>query len=236
MRSIRKTTGHAAASLGAAGKKAVRPAQRPSVTTTSSRKGEGNGLPAQGHIKVGGNLRHARMVRGLSLRALASRVGCSGSLLSKVENDKTVPSLQMLHRIVSELGTSIGNLFSQAQDGHRIVLRKGERQVISTNFPRRLGKGKGVELEWLIPYPESHLLSGSIHIIAPGGSSEGVITHQGEEVGYVLTGRFELTVGGRIYELDAGDSFFFPSDLPHGYRNPGTAETRVLWINTPPTF
>jgi len=36
--------------------------------------------------------------------------------------------------------------------------------------------------------------------------------------------------------LRAGDSFHFPSEVPHGYRNPGRVRTRVLWVNTPPTF
>jgi hypothetical protein len=26
------------------------------------------------------------------------------------------------------------------------------------------------------------------------------------------------------------------SDPPNGYRSPGDVETRVLWVNTPPTF
>jgi mannose-6-phosphate isomerase-like protein (cupin superfamily) len=36
--------------------------------------------------------------------------------------------------------------------------------------------------------------------------------------------------------LQTGDSFYFSSSVPHSYRNPGKTVTRVLWINTPPTF
>jgi uncharacterized cupin superfamily protein len=39
-----------------------------------------------------------------------------------------------------------------------------------------------------------------------------------------------------VYKLGAGDSFAFPSNLAHTYRNPGRKVTRVLWVNTPPTF
>ena len=38
----------------------------------------------------------------LNLRDLSARVPCSESLLSKIENEKAVASLQMLHRIVSQ--------------------------------------------------------------------------------------------------------------------------------------
>ena len=189
---------------------------------------------AEGPV-IGARVRHARRVQGYQLLDLAKKVGCSESLLSKIENDKVLPSLQMLHKIATELGTSIGFLFADRSDHNRIVMRKGERQIIRTGS-HGARRSEGVQLEWLVPYPESWLLSGSIHIVAPGGGSEGVIEHKGEEMGYVLEGEFKITVGDETFRLQAGDSFFFPSTLPHGYSNPGTETTRVLWVNTPPTF
>jgi len=192
--------------------------------------------PAQTEgLVIGARVRHARRVQGYQLRDLAEKVGCSESLLSKIENDKVLPSLQMLHKIATELGTSIGFLFADPSDHNRIVMRKGERQIIRTGS-HGSRRSEGVQLEWLVPYPESWLLSGSIHIVAPGGGSEGLIEHKGEEMGYVLEGEFEITVGNETFTLQAGDSFFFPSTIPHGYSNPGTETTRVLWVNTPPTF
>ncbi|MFT4066333.1 cupin domain-containing protein [Paraburkholderia sp.] len=184
----------------------------------------------------GRNLNHARKVAGFTLRELADQVGCSESLLSKIENEKATPSLQMLHRIVTCLNTSIGALFTNEEPGTRVVSRRGERPVISTGHAERSGKVVGVDIEWLVPYPESKLLSGSIHKIAPQGGSCGAIVHKGEEVGYVLKGSFELTVDGIVYTLNEGDSFMFSSERPHGYRNPGDVEAWILWINTPPTF
>src|SRR5690606_26145555 len=122
---------------------------------------------------IGRNLRHARLVAGLTLRELADRVGCSESLLSKIENERATPSLQMLHRMVQQLDTSIGMLFTDPNAQPRMVMRKGERPVIRTGHPQRRGNGAGVSLEWLVPYPEGKLLSGSIHKIAPGGGSQG---------------------------------------------------------------
>jgi transcriptional regulator with XRE-family HTH domain len=184
---------------------------------------------------IGARVRHARRVLGYQLRDLAQKVGCSESLLSKIENDKALPSVQMLHKIATELGTSIGFLFADPSDQNRVVMRKGERQIIPTGSHggRRT---EGVQLEWLVPYPESALLSGSIHIVVPGGGSDGMIEHKGEEMGYVLEGQLDITIGDQIFKLQAGDSFFFPSTTPHGYSNPGTETTRVLWVNTPPTF
>ena len=59
-------------------------------------------------------------------------------------------------------------------------------------------------MERLIPYGPAHLLQGSIHIVEPGGGSDGMITHDGEEVGYVIEGALELTVGGEVFALTDG--------------------------------
>lgn len=211
---------------------------------TKSRPSTAGALARDGRVKepsdvhselgVGRNIRHARLVAGFTLRELAERVSCSESLLSKIENEKAVPSLQMLHRIVAQLGTSIGVFFSEPDAHLRIVLRQGARRTIRTG--ERDGHDAGVGIEWLVPSPQAKLLSGSIHKIPVDGGSQGEISHKGEEMGYVLKGRFELKVSGVTYILEPGDSFFFPSELPHGYRNPGDTETWVLWANTPPTF
>lgn len=199
--------------------------------TTDTVKGQSNENGTQ--LKIGVRLKHARRIKGLRLRQLAERVGCSESFLSKIENNKVNPSLQMLHRIVTELDFTIGEILSQDIDEGTVVMRAGERPIIRI-VPNR--KTEGIHLEWLIPPGDARLLSGSVHVVHPGGGSLGAIEHEGEEVGFILEGEIELEVDGKSYTLKQGDSFFFRSELPHGYRNPGDAVARILWINTPPTF
>src|SRR5690606_6801958 len=184
-------------------------------------------------LQLGVKLKHARRLRGLRLKELAQAVGCSESFLSKVENDKVRPSLQMLHAIVSSLDTSIGELFSSSATEKNRIMRLSDRPTIETSSPR---KSPGVTLESLVPSATLDLLYGSIHVVEPGGSSAGMIAHQGEELGYVLQGELELTIDDATYHLHVGDSFFFQSNLPHGYRNPGEITTKVIWVNTPTTF
>ena len=182
---------------------------------------------------LGVRLRHARMVRGITLKELANEAGCSESMLSKIENDKAAPSFGTLHRIATALGTNISELYATT-NGHsdRVVSRSGERPVLMTD---NLRTGKGLELERLIPYSREHLLQGNIHRIAPGGGSEAIV-HAGEEIGYVLEGEIELVIDGQRFRVGKGDSFHFRSELPHAYRNVGAKVARVLWISTPPTF
>jgi transcriptional regulator with XRE-family HTH domain len=183
-------------------------------------------------LKVGSKLRQARRIKALRLKQLADAVGCSESLLSKIENERARPSLKMLHNIVSCLGITIGSLFTEPDEQRGIVRRPGERPIIRMDSITT----DGVRLECLVPEGGGKALYGSIHIVEPGGGSAGSIRHDGEEIGFVLEGTFELTVEDKCYLLHPGDSFFFESHLPHGYRNPGTVTSKVLWINSPPTF
>jgi len=41
-------------------------------------------------------------------------------------------------------------------------------------------------------------------------------THVHEQVGYVLQGRFELTLGNDKTTLEAGDTYYVPSNTVHG--------------------
>src|SRR5690606_41680332 len=110
-------------------------------------------------LQLGVKLKHARRLRGLRLKELAQAVGCTESFLSKVENDKVRPSLQMLHAIVSQLDTSIGELFSPTANERAQIMRKHERPRIAT-FPHQ---GPGVSIESLVPSSTLKLLYGSIH-------------------------------------------------------------------------
>lgn len=189
--------------------------------------------PAPPAVAIGARLRHARLVKSLLIKDLAARVGVSISLISKYENNKLLPPLTVLHALVTALDTNIGALFDPDWTGLDHVARAGTRPRIVAGGD---GEAAGVTLERLVPHGRGHLLQGNIHIVAPGGGSMGPMRHEGDEVGYVLEGRLELSIGDTAYELAPGDSFAFPSNLPHTYRNPGPDATRVLWINTPPTF
>lgn len=191
---------------------------------------DGDGAPSR---RVGARIRYLRQLRGLALRTLAARAGCSPSFLSRIENGVVNPSLATLHNLVGVLETNISELFAETPAESDWLARAGQRPVLRTDSLRQ---GSGVELERLAPYAKGNLLQANIHIVAPGGGSDGQIEHVGQEVGYVLEGRLELTIDGTTHIVEAGDSFFFDSQRPHGYRNPGPEAARILWVNTPPTF
>ncbi|WP_457298192.1 cupin domain-containing protein [Phyllobacterium sp. P5_D12] len=192
-----------------------------------------NGITETNPARLGIRLKLARQTRGLTLKALSEAANCSESLLSKIENGKASPSLPMLHRLVQVLETNIGWMFEESDGEEGIVFRAGARPLIALDPLRR---GEGISLERVIPYSPGHLLQCNIHHIEKDGASAGPIQHAGEEVGYILAGEVELTVGDKQFELKEGDAFVFNSDLPHSYRNTGSKRASIFWVNTPPTF
>lgn len=181
--------------------------------------------------RVGLKMRHMRLLKGLTLKKLAGLAHCSESMLSRVENGSANPSIKTMHRVALALNMPVSGLFQGPDDeDDNVVLRQGERPTVQA------GQGRGHRLEALIPSHNGNLLSGYINDIEPGGGSEGIITHEGEEFGYVLDGELDLIVDKKKYQLRPGDSFHFRSERPHSYVNSRKKVARVLWLNTPPTF
>lgn len=174
---------------------------------------------------LGSTIRSTRKLKGLKLREIADRVGCSESLLSKIENGKASPSLAVLGRIAQSLQLAVSDLFFPI-DLRQVVSRKGARRAVRLH-------GVGSSVERLVPADGEHLLEGNLHILAPGAGSHGRLSHEGEEVGYVVAGQFELLLGNEVITLQAGDSFNFRSVIEHAYRNPGTTVARIIWVSTP---
>ena len=71
----------------------------------------------------------------------------------------------------------------------------------------------------------------------PGaGTGRHSMTHEGEECGIVLSGRLEVTVADQTEILRAGDAYYFRSDQPHQFRNPGNEPCELITACSPPSF
>src|SRR5471032_1285989 len=63
-------------------------------------------------VLIGGQLRAGREQLGISLRELARRLGVSASMISQIERDQVNPSVSTLYALVSELGLTMGDIFT----------------------------------------------------------------------------------------------------------------------------
>jgi transcriptional regulator with XRE-family HTH domain len=174
----------------------------------------------------GQRFRRLRTRRGLSLAEVSRATGVSIGFLSALERGQMRSSVATLRRIARFYRTNILSFFEAAGENPRLV-RRNQRKILETT--------PGVRMEllaWGRTAMEPHIFR-----IKPGGGSGESYTHEGEEFLHVLRGRFEIWLGAKEhYLLKTGDSLYFESSTPHRWKNPGSGETSLLWINTPPTF
>lgn len=185
---------------------------------------------------VGREIRDLRKVRGLTLSSLAALCDKSVGYLSQVERGITKPSVGSLQDISDALGVHVGWFFQPApvEDTAeaRYVVRAGARRRLT--YSRLSGTDYlGMRDELL-----SSNLGGQMAMVmtryAPGASSgDDFDNHDGEEAGYVQSGLLQIHLGEDVFLLHKGDSFSFPSNLPHRYSNPGEDETIVIFSITP---
>ena len=189
---------------------------------------------------LGNDIRQLRKVRGITLQQLAQATGKSVGFLSQVERNLTRPSVAALQDISEALSVHIGWFFPEDPAGS-----PEEREYIVRGQNRRrltYSELSGTEYLGLHDSLLSANLNGNLALgisrYEPGASTgDDSYDHDGEEAGLVLSGTLELTIDGRAYVLNAGDSFSFTSQLRHRYANPSaTDETVVVWANTPITL
>lgn len=194
---------------------------------------------------VGAELRRVRESRKLSLRAVASAVGVSASLLSQVETGKTQPSVSTLYALVNYLGISLDGLMGHNRststslalgDSHASAHGAGSRE--SDSVVQRREDNPVIEMEngvtWeRLAVGDSAVADPLIVTYAPAGSSsvEGkMMRHAALEYGVILEGRLTLSIDFETYELTPGDSFCFDAQRPHLYTNQGDVPARGIWF------
>jgi transcriptional regulator with XRE-family HTH domain len=168
---------------------------------------------------------------GLTIRQLSEKVGVTQSYISQLENDKVNPSLGTLKKIANALNLNMIDFFNRDREENNIIVRKDER--IDFSYPS--GKFRS---QLLASNIASKAMEPIYTIIDPGGDTIEAYQHgnSGEEFGVVIKGELLLNVDGTDHHLLEGDAFYFKSDRPHRYSNPGKSTTEVVWVITPPTY
>jgi transcriptional regulator with XRE-family HTH domain len=190
--------------------------------------------PEPSHI--GARLRAQREQLGISLRALARRIGVSASLISQIERDKINPSVSTLYALVTELGLTMGDIFATeavpvaaaqpASGGPPAgpVAAPGARAVINL--------AEGVRWERLTT--TSDPLVEFLHVVYDVGAAscpeDSLVRHGGKEYGYVISGRLGVRIGFEQYELGPGTSISFDSSSPHRLWTIGTEPALAIWV------
>lgn len=179
--------------------------------------------------ELGSRLRQLRRSRGVSLAEVAEGSGISPSFLSMVEKGKSDITVSRLMRLVHWFGVSVSDLVQEPNPSPVQIVRADRRRSL------RLANEK-ITIQMLTP-DGHHAMMPVINVYDEGGGMVDPTRHEGEEFVHVIEGRIELTVGsGEPIVLEAGDSAYYRSDVPHSFRNAGAGVARFFGVTTPPNL
>ena len=80
-----------------------------------------------------------------------------------------------------------------------------------------------------------NILSSFVMHVPDGYRSE-TVSHEGEEILYVLEGTITQSLDDEEIEMTAGDSLHFRGNRPHAWRNHSGRPAKLLWTGTLPLF
>ena len=178
---------------------------------------------------LGDTLRALRRRANLTLKQLATRVGCSESMLSKIERGHVNPTLRMTHQLADELAVKVAALLTETTDSSVYIRSANDR--LKMKLAGRSSTNRQIVLERATPYSDGSALDANLHVVPPSMGSDGTYHHDAATVGYVVSGEILLEIDGVVHRIAEGSSFFFDSRLPYGYRNEGTTDAKIFWVN-----
>jgi transcriptional regulator with XRE-family HTH domain len=176
---------------------------------------------------LGNRVRQTRIARAITLEQLAHLTGFTTSYLSKIENRRKVPPIATLARIARALEVDIAYFFNgerSPNDQSVSVVRASERQPMI-----RGGTSFGYDYEGLAHTKRNKHMEPFVFTFPKSISKDVSFAHEGEEFVFVLSGRVEFEAGNRTWRLQAGDSLYMDSSIPHRGRSIG-GEAKALVI------
>jgi mannose-6-phosphate isomerase-like protein (cupin superfamily) len=89
---------------------------------------------------------------------------------------------------------------------------------------------------WLVTNSQKNEMEPIILELNLGARMDDDMPHEGEEFGYILSGKVLLNIGGKSFELSKGDTFYYTADKIHFIENIGKEKAEIIWVTSPPNF
>ncbi len=179
-------------------------------------------------VDIGQRLRAVRKEKGMTLAELGENAGVSKSLLSKIENGRTVPSLPVLLNLISALDLLPEDFFKglsfekpqkyQHCQPHEHQVFYKEEKAEGFLYQRILERGF-----------DEFTLEAVLLDIEPGAERPMVST-DAWEFKYLLKGSLQYHIEDEVIPLRAGDTLLYDGRLMHVPKNEGREVARMLVV------
>ena len=174
-----------------------------------------------------------RKTYSLSREVLAERSGVSVDLISKIEDDGHIPDLAPLIKISRGLGVRLGTLLDDHEQLGPVICRAGDAASASrfkTGLPQEVNDGHhGMSFNALASDKNGRHMEPFI-VTIESDAQQDKSAHEGEEFIYVLEGKLSLDYGMDKDTLNAGDSVYYDSIVPHRVFSADGNQVKILAV------
>ncbi len=151
----------------------------------------------------------------MDIHGLADATGLDKDFIETMLEEDVYPPLGPLMKIARALGVRLGTFLDDQETSDPFIVREAERaaefsvlgsknKATALNF-YALGKGK----------TDRHMEPFFVEIMPESAKEKVLSSHEGEEFIAVISGSIEVIYGNKIHVLNAGDSIYYNSVVPH---------------------
>jgi transcriptional regulator with XRE-family HTH domain len=161
-------------------------------------------------LNIGDRVKILRITQKRTMEEIARASDLSKSMISKIENNKAIPSVAALVKIARALGTTISSLLEQ--EGLLNAILTTRQKAVKNLTPTDKGYS-------IYPYASGYhekKMQPFLFVAKKGEIIPHALSHEGEEFIYVIKGQMRMRVGEIEYILNSGDSLYFNSIQRHG--------------------
>jgi transcriptional regulator with XRE-family HTH domain len=163
-------------------------------------------------INIGKKIREVRQQRNLKLNELAEEAQITKGMLSKIENGRTIPSLPVLLSVIQALKLDL-KAFFEGIDLSEKEFYIHKKAIDYQKIQKEDSPGFAYQL--MLTQNTSHFVIETMILELAPQTRRAVLTTDGYEFKYILSGQITYQIGNERITLEKGDSLFFDGQTPH---------------------
>lgn len=175
---------------------------------------------------IGKRIRDLRNQNGLTQQELADRTELTKGFISQLERGQVSASVVTLFDLIECLGTTPAEFFGEEEE--QVVYSEQE-------YFEKIDEA-GNSIQWVVPAAQKNQMEPLLVVLQPHSGLDEDKPHDGEEFGFLISGRLNLYLGEKVWHVRAGESFYYSASSNHRITNPGNRPAKFVWISSPPSF
>ena len=179
-------------------------------------------------MDIGNRMKELRIQYGLTQQELADRAELTKGFISQLERNQNTPSVNTLLDIIQCLGTTPAEFFAD-EEPEQIVFKE-------MDYFEKIDEENKAAIEGVVPNAQKNAMEPVRLTLHPGGRSDILLPHSGEEFGYVIKGSLKVNFGGKSHVVKTGESFYFKAGKRHYIENTSGRDAVLIWVSNPPSF